>query len=178
MMNDLGIFEASSGEMVKLRHIQKDDAAMLVELFHNLSSESKRLRFHLYTTKLPEDVIWREAANLSNLDLTCRMAVVGTIAAESGREEAVGVARFARQSVEDTEAEVAIVVRDDFQRKGLGRHLLRVLADQARALGITHFTGWIMANNIRLMKLIKSMEEIKDVESDSRHGETKIRVPL
>lgn len=177
-MSNLGVFRASSGERIKLRHIQKDDAALLVELFHRLSPESKRLRFHLYTTKLPEDLIWREATTLSDLDLACRMAVVGTITADDGQEEAVGVARFARQSVEDTEAEVAIVVRDDFQRKGLGRHLLRVLADQARILGISHFTGWVTANNIRLMKLIKSMEEIKDVESDSRYGEIKIRVPL
>ena len=77
----------------------------------------------------------------------------------------------------DTDAEVAIVVRDDFQRKGLGKHLLRLLADRACRIGITHFTAWIMAENIRLMKLIEGME-LKNVESHTRHGEKKIRVPL
>ena len=87
------------------------------------------------------------------------------------------MAHFARAAPEDTEAEIAIVVRDDFQRKGLGKYLLRILADRARRVGITHFTAWIMAENIRLMKLIKGME-LKKLESETRHGEQKIRVPL
>ena len=89
----------------------------------------------------------------------------------------MGVARFVRATVEDHEAEVAVVVRDDFQRKGLGKHLLLTLADKARALGLTHFTAWVMAENIRLMKLIKNME-LKNIESETRHGQRKIRVPL
>jgi GNAT superfamily N-acetyltransferase len=105
------------------------------------------------------------------------VAVVATIIEADGQEHAVGVARFVRASVEDEEAEVAIVIRDDFQRKGLGKHLLAILAEKARELGITYFSAWVMSENIRLMKLIKSME-LKNVESDMRHGETKIRVPL
>jgi GNAT superfamily N-acetyltransferase len=77
----------------------------------------------------------------------------------------------------DTEAEVAVVVRDDFQRKGLGKHLLLTLADKARKVGVAYFTAWVASDNIRLMKLIKDME-LKNVQSETRHGQTKIRVPL
>jgi GNAT superfamily N-acetyltransferase len=69
------------------------------------------------------------------------------------------------------------VVRDDYQRKGLGKYLLKILAGQARKEGVTHFTAWILAENIRLMKLIKGME-LKNIQSETRHGEQKIRVPL
>jgi len=166
-----------SGEEVKLRLVNKEDAALLVEMFHRLSSESKRLRFHLYTTKLTEEQVWQAARVLSDLDPRKQVAVVATINEAGGQEHAVGVARFVRASVEDEEAEVAIVIRDDFQRKGLGKHLLAILAEKARELGIAYFSAWVRSENIRLMKLIKSME-LKNMESDTRHGETKIRVPL
>jgi acetyltransferase len=172
----LGCYTTASGQQVNLRLIKPDDAALLVELFHLLSPETRRLRFHLYTERLPEEAVWREAITLSNLDPQRHVAVVATVIEADGEEHAVGVARFARAKLEDSEAEVAIVVRDDFQRKGLGRVLLTKLADIARELGITHFCGWVMAENINLMRLIKKLE-VK-LESEIRHGERKVRVAI
>ena len=166
-----------TGQVVKLRRVKKGDAALLVDMFHRLSPETKRLRFHLYTTKIPEEQVWQEAEKLSDLDPQRQVAIVGTVVEADGHEHAVGVARFMRPTVEDREAEVAIVVRDDYQRRGLGKYLLLHLTEQARQLGITHFTAWVASDNIRLMKLIKDME-LKNVEAETRHGQTKIRVPL
>lgn len=177
MTDQLGKFILRSGQEVRLRLIQKEDAALLVDLFYQLSAETKRLRFSLYTEKLPEERVWQEAVALCDLNPQQQMAVVATLTDEEGRERAVGVARFARSTPHDPEAEVAVVVRDDFQRRGLGRHLLNVLGLKARELGIRYFSAWIMNENIRLMKLIKSME-LKNVESDIRYGQRKIRVPL
>jgi GNAT superfamily N-acetyltransferase len=176
-MSELRTYTARSGQQVRLRLIQKEDAALLVDLFHNLSPESRRLRFHLYTTKLPDEQVWKAAIALSDLDPQRQMAILATIIEADGEEHAVGVARFARDAVEDKEAEVAIVVRDDFQRKGLGKHLLRILAEKAREAGISFFSAWILVDNIRLMKLIKGME-LKNVESETKHGMQKIRVPI
>jgi len=170
-------FVTRSGDKVQLRLVKKGDADLLIDLFNRLSPESKRLRFHLYTTKISEQRIRMEAEKLSDLDPQCQRALVATITEADGQEHAVGVARFARASVNATEAEVAVVVRDDFQRRGLGKHLLQTLADEARALGITHFSAWVMADNYRLMKLIRGME-IKDLESETRYGEIKIRAPI
>jgi GNAT superfamily N-acetyltransferase len=177
MMYDFGIFTLRTGQQVKLRLVQKEDAPLLVDLFHHLSPESKRLRFHLYSTKLPEEHIWEAAKALSDLDPMLQIAVMATIIEADGQEHAVGVARFARANVESVEAEVAIVVRDDFQRKGLGKQMLYILADQARKIGISFFTAWVMTENIRLMKLIKGLE-IKNIERDTKYGETRIRVPI
>lgn len=176
-MSYIGDFTTHSGQTVKLRLVKKGDAALLVDMFYRLSPETKRLRFHLYTIKIPEEQVWQEAEKLSDLDPERQVAIVATNIEEDGKEHAVGVARFVRQTAEDTEAEVAVVVRDDFQRRGLGKHLLLMLADRARALGITHFTAWVVNDNVRLMKLIKNME-LKNVESEVRHGQRKIRVPL
>src|SRR5262245_44782952 len=107
-----GNFILHSGQVVKLRQIQKEDAALLVDLFHQLSPESRRLRFSLYTEKLSEERIWREAVALSDLNPQQHVAVIATILDEEGRERVVGVARFVRETAQDTEAEVAVVVRD------------------------------------------------------------------
>ena len=176
-MTTLGTFTTRTGQEVELRLIKKGEAGLLVDLFHHLSPESKRLRFHLYATRLPEELIWGEAEHLSDLDPRRQVAVVGTVIEPDGEEHAVGVARFALTKAEDVEAEVAIVVRDDFQRKGLGKHMLGILADRAREMGVSYFTAWVMTDNVRLMKLIKGLE-LKDYESETRHGETLIRVPI
>ncbi len=176
-MENFAEFVTRWGDKVRLRFIKKEDADLLLELFYRLSPESKRLRFHLYTTKIPEERVRMEAEKLSDLDPQCQRALVATVTEADGREHAVGVARFARASANATEAEVAVVVRDDFQRRGLGKHLLQTLAGEARKLGITHFSAWVMADNYRLMKLIRGME-IKDLESETRYGEIKIRAPI
>jgi GNAT superfamily N-acetyltransferase len=177
MSDHFETFNTRTGQEVKLRFLRKDDAALLVDMFHRLSPETKRLRFHLYTAKFPEERVWQEAEKLSDLNPQLQVAIVGTVQEDDDQEHAVGVARFMRSTVSDTEAEVAVVVRDDFQRKGLGKHLLLTLADEARERGITHFTAWVMSDNIRLMKLIKDLE-LKNVQSETEHGQTKIRVPL
>jgi GNAT superfamily N-acetyltransferase len=134
------------------------------------------MRFQCYTEKLPDERVWQEAVRLASLDPQCHLAIMATITEIDGQEYAVGVTRWARARANDKEVEVAIVVRDDFQRNGLGKHLLRKLAERAKALGITHFTGWVLAENIRLMKLIENLEV--PVEAELRYGQRKIRVPI
>ncbi len=172
----LGTYTTPTGQHINLRLVQPEDAGLLVDLFHYLSPEAKRLRFHLYTERLPEERVWREAATLSNLDPQRHVAVVATIIEADGEEHAVGVARFARATTDDREAEVAIVVRDDFQRKGLGRVLLVSLADRARALNITHLSGWVMVENLQLMRLVKKLEIT--VEAQIISGQKKVRVAI
>ncbi len=176
-MDSLGTFVTRSGNSVNLRYVRQNDAPLLVEMFYRLSPVTQRLRFHLYTAKIPEQRVWSEAYKLVDLDPQLQRAIVATITETDEQEHAVGVARFARTSTLATEAEVAIVVRDDFQRRGLGRHLLTRLIDEAKTLGITHFSAWILADNYRLMKLIQGLE-IKNLESSTRYGEIKIRAPI
>lgn len=175
-MESLGSFTTRTGQRINFRFVHQNDAALLVDLFNHLSFEAKRLRFHLYTDKLPKERIWKEAKALSTLNPALQVAIVATTIEEDGQEHAVGVVRFARATPDDTEAEVAVVVRDDIQRNGLARRMLEILAEKARQIGITHFTGWVLAENVRLMKLIEKLK--LPVESEIRYGQRKIRIPL
>ncbi|MFN8460121.1 MAG: GNAT family N-acetyltransferase [Anaerolineae bacterium] len=175
-MSHLGTYVTPAGQPINLRLIQPQDAGLLVDLFHHLSPETKRLRFHLYMERFPEERVWQEAITLSNLDPQRHVAVVAVITETDGEEHAVGVARFARDICTDSEAEIAVVVRDDFQRKGLGRILITKLAEKARELGITHFAAWVMVENVSLMRLIKKLE-VK-IETEIAQGQQRIRVTI
>jgi acetyltransferase len=58
-----------------------------------------------------------------------------------------GVARFARDGPNPATAEVAILVADEWQHRGLARRLLRPLAERARGAGIEWFRAEIQADN-------------------------------
>lgn len=174
-MSKLGFVTIADYE-VCLRLITKEDAALLVDLFYRLSSRTKWLRFHWRDHKFTEEEVWQHATRFADLDWQQEAAVIATVIEADGREHAIGVARLARQNVSDTEAEAAIVVRDDFQKLGLGKHLLRALAQQAKQMGITHAIGWVMPENVYLMKLVTRLGF--KVESITKYGERMVRVEI
>ena len=167
--------ELANGPTVTIRRIQPGDAPFLVEMFSHLSDRTRRLRFHAYTANLPQERIWRQALALAELDPDRELALVAVHEDEAG-QHIVGVARFARATPGAIEAEAAIVVRDDFQRKGLGTHLMRLLVPRARDMGIQRLFGWIMSENRHMLGIVKKTHLPTHVESHS--GEMFVVVDL
>ena len=124
---------------------------------------------------MPQEEIEQEAKRLSDLDPAHQVALVATVE-EEGEESIVAVARLARSKEDPTEAESAIVVRDDYQNQGLGTHMLRLLADVARSMNIERLTAWIMAENLHLLHIIKKSG--LDVQAETRYGETYVSVSV
>jgi len=168
-------FELSNGSSVTVRHIRPTDAGLLVEMFRKLSARSRRLRFHAYTENVPQERIWREAVAMSDLDPTLQAALVA-VSNDNDHEQIVGVARFARSTPEAIEAEAAVVVRDDFQRMGLGTHLLKLLVPLAESLGIRQLTGWVSAENRHMLHVIGKTD--LPLSQHTSAGETHIKISL
>lgn len=125
-----------------------EDADRLVDLFHHLSRETIYKRFHALLDNLTEERIHREATRLAHTDPRNQVAL---IALHNGH--AVGVARF-HQIAGSREAEAAIVIRDDYQREGLGTFLLGLLKERALVMDITHLTAIVQAQNHPILKVI------------------------
>jgi acetyltransferase len=66
----------------------------------------------------------------------------------------VGVARYVM--TDPSTANVAIVVADEWQRKGIGKRLFEMLIDAARARGITRLEGEVLAENHAASALVKA----------------------
>jgi acetyltransferase len=128
-----------------LRPIRSDDAAALTQLYDRLSPESAYQRFFAVMRRLPPD--W--ARILADVDHDRRSAIV---AAGPGGE-LVGVARYGTVPGAD-EAEIALVVEDAWQHRGLGTILLSALLDHAESRGIARFLAYVLADNHRMLRLI------------------------
>lgn len=167
--------ELSNEQTVTLRRIRPSDAPLLVEMFHHLSDRTRRLRFHAYTGNLPKEHIWREAIAMADLDPERQMAIVAVYRDKNG-DHIVGVARLVRATAEAVEAEAAVVVRDDFQRMGLGTRLLAQLLPLAQSMGIERIFGWVMTENRHMLNILKKTN--LPVHRENHGGEMFVAISL
>src|SRR6516225_10252940 len=116
----------ADGSQVSIQPIQPHSERLLMNTFKRLSPQSVYRRFFSPLRELPADLVSR----LANVDYLRRSALVAQSAIDSD-DGAVGVARY--DSTGDPRiAEVALVVVDDWQRRGLGRLLLRRIMAAAK----------------------------------------------
>ena len=128
------------GRTCHLRPIHADDDVRLARFHSQLSAETIYFRFFAPYPELSD----RDISRFVNVDFHDRVALVAT---EGG--ELIAVARFDRLIPRD--AEVAFVVRDDHQSRGLGAVLLEHLAAAAWEVGLRRFVAEVLPNNRRML---------------------------
>lgn len=144
------------GTTLDLRVIRPLDKTALAEAFRCLSVQSRRQRFLSSKTDLSED----ELRSLTECDSENDYAIVAIpVGGNRGRNEIVGVARFARLHNESSVAEVAVAVIDEWQRRGLGRRLLKRIVTAAAERGITQVDGMALADNHQINALLRPYAE-------------------
>ena len=88
--------------------------------------------------------------------------------------EIVGHAMFARQKAR--EAEMAIVVEDRWQSRGIGSFLLSRLAEEAGRRGTRYFTGTVLGENRDALRFFSSV--LAKTKYEIRNGVYHLRSPL
>jgi protein lysine acetyltransferase len=89
----------------------------------------------------------------------------------------IAVARFVRLADDPTAAEAAIVVADDWQRRGVGTQLAELLAAEARHAGIRRFTATMSSDNVAAHKLMHRLSTHLE-EHHSGHGVSELVLDL
>ncbi len=117
----------ADGRTVRVRPIERSDAPTLVAFHSGLSEDAI---YHRYFAAKPV-LSAADVVHLTTVDNVDRVAFV----AELG-EELLAVARYQRLAT-PTDAEVAFVVSDRHQGRGIATVLLEYLASAARERGIT-----------------------------------------
>ena len=156
-MAECSTFTSRSGRLFTIRDVRPDDADLLVDLFYHLSPDTIYKRFHAALHNLPEKRVREIAVQLANLEPENQLAIIALHAGAANPGEAphaVGVARFHRVPG-STDAESAIVIRDDYQQEGLGTFLMTCLRDRALAMGIEHLIAMVQAQNHPILKVIQ-----------------------
>ena len=140
-------FEGAGNADITIRPIAPGDAGRLRRFHGRLSSETVYLRFFSPHPQLSS----REVDYFTHVDHQVREAVVA-----SAGNEVVGVARF--DCLPGTsDAEIAVVVEDAWQGRGVGSALLRRLTELATGVGVRRFVAEILAGNHRMLRLVNKV---------------------
>lgn len=165
---------ARNGQHVDVRFLTPADGALLVDLVQRLSPNTRYLRFLISAENVPPEAAQKKLPAFLAVDGTDSVALLASIS-ENGHEIALGVARFKRSPGSD-DAEVAVVMRDDWQQQGVGQALLRQLTEVARSLGIKRYHAVVLATNRGAHSLIKALGY--RYESRISHGEDELVIYL
>ncbi|GII27610.1 bifunctional acetate--CoA ligase family protein/GNAT family N-acetyltransferase [Planotetraspora mira] len=135
----------SDGGTAHLRPIRPDDADLLRSFYSRLSEQSIFFRFFGPRPRLTD----REIAWFTNVDYSDRVALIATIGTEM-----VAVVRYDRVEPRD-HAEVAFLVEDAHQGRGMASILMEHLRAAARERGIRTFIADILPGNHRMTGLLR-----------------------
>ncbi|WBB70278.1 bifunctional GNAT family N-acetyltransferase/acetate--CoA ligase family protein [Micromonospora sp. WMMD812] len=134
----------SDGTTVQLRQIRPEDGPGIVAMHSRFSERTRYLRYFSPYPRIPD----RDLQRFVNVDHRDREAFV---VLAGGRIVAVG--RYERLGPQAPEAEVAFVVEDEYQGRGIGSVLLEHLADAARQVGIVHFVAEVLPANGAMLRV-------------------------
>jgi acyl-CoA synthetase (NDP forming)/RimJ/RimL family protein N-acetyltransferase len=132
----------ADGGVAHLRPIRPSDAERLVAFYERVSPESKYLRFFVPYPRLTD----RDVKLFTEVDYVDRVAFIVTLG-----EDMIAVGRYDR--TEGDHAEVAFLIEDAHQGRGIAQLLLEHLAQAARERGITRFVAEVLPENRRMAKV-------------------------
>jgi len=144
-------FEASlkikDGPAILVRPIRPDDEPLMKNMFYSFSEKTVYLRYHGTLRSMPHNKL----QVFCNVDYDTEMALVAVVGT-AGQEDVIGVGRYLTDAAKIS-AEMAFVVRDDWQRKGIGTFLFHRLVQIARSHGIHKFHAEVLTENSGMLKI-------------------------
>jgi GNAT superfamily N-acetyltransferase len=149
-VNEYSAIEAlRDGCRVKIRALRPDDRADLIAAVGRTSDRSLYRRFF----GLKRSFTDQEAAFFANVDFVNHVALIALIN-EDGRSMIAGGGRYI--VVQPGQAEVAFVVVDEYQGRGIGRALMRHLISVACAAGLRTLIAEVLPENTPMLQLFKT----------------------
>ncbi len=145
---------------------------MLEDGLRHLSDESVQRRF----LTLKRSFSRSELQYLTEVNGRDHVALVAESPGTPARR-LIAVARFVRLADDPSAAEAAIVVADDWQRRGLGTLLSEQLAEEARHAGIRRFTATMASDNVAAHRLMRHLTTHLD-RQHAGHGVSELVLDL
>ena len=121
-----------------LRVVDSSDLEAVIATYRGLSPQSMYRRFFTLTPD-PAPLVQRQFSMLDHRDHEALVVLDG--------DEVVGIAQWDRLDCCADQAEIAITIAEGWQRRGLGRVLIRALAGDAYRHGIDTLTATVLAEN-------------------------------
>ena len=155
------------GCRVEIRALRPDDRADLIAAVGRTSAQSLYRRFFGVKRSFTEE----EAAFFVNVDFVNHVALIALID-EDGRSVIAGGGRYI--VVLPGQAEVAFVVVDEYQGRGIGRALMRHLTNIARAAGLRTLIAEVLPENTPMLQLFKT----SGLQLSTRHEDQVVHIVI
>ncbi len=139
------------GTNIIIRPIRPEDAEIEQQFIRDLSEEARYFRFMSSLHELSQEML----ARFTQIDYHNEMALIAVNQDEENEQE-IGVARYITNP-DKKSCEFALVISDQWQRKGLAHHLMKKLMEIARDRDLEIMQGEILANNFKMLDLMKSL---------------------
>lgn len=138
-------------ERVFLRPVKPTDGPLILDIFSKLSPQSIFYRFLSHMEKLRPEQVY----HLVHIDYVTEFALAAVIE-EGGEERIVGVCRAIAAS-DQSRAELTIVLRDDWQGRGIGKVMVKKVVMVMYRHGISRIEILLDSRNDKMKKLFMSL---------------------
>ncbi|MCJ7745266.1 MAG: GNAT family N-acetyltransferase, partial [Actinobacteria bacterium] len=143
-----------------LRPVKISDEPMLKDFFYSLSDNSLYRRFISYRQDMPHERL----QDFVIIDYTKEMVILAFLP-EGEKEEIAGLGQYIVDEATHT-ADVAFVVRDAYQNRGIGSELLSYLTQLAKRQGLFGFTAEVLVENEPMLHVFEKLLDVdKSVDS-------------
>lgn len=136
--------------LLHVRPLRRCDDLTVRELYSHLSPRTRYLRFFSPLPALPESVL----RLLACVDYRRRLALVAEVDTVCGAEV---VALGSYGAIDDGTAEVGLVVRDEWQRQGIGTALAMRVLQAAEARGFDRFVAHVLYENTGMRRFLNQV---------------------
>jgi acetyltransferase len=144
------------GTPVILRPIRPEDEPLMVKFHGALSERSVFLRYFQWS-KLSQRVAHDRLRRICFIDYDREMALVADYTApDTGEHEIFAIGRLSKLHGRST-AEMALLVRDQYQHRGLGIELLRRLIQVARDEHLDSMQAYLLRENVEMRSLVEKL---------------------
>jgi acetyltransferase len=142
------------GVELHFRAIRPEDEPMVAAFHHTLSERSVYLRY-FHWMKLEQRTDHDRLTRMCFIDYDRQMAFVAERRSpETGLRDIVGIGRLVKSHTAN-ESELAVIVSDTFQRRGIGSQLVRLLIDFGREEKLERITATVLQENRAMQKIFE-----------------------
>jgi len=144
------------GTGITIRPIRPEDETLMPD-FHKAISERSVYFRYFHAAKLDQRVAHERLIRMCFLDYDREIALLADRTdAATGAHEILAIGRMSRLHGANS-AEVAVLVRDQFQRQGLGLELVRRLIQIARDEHLATLHAYMLQENLEMQALLRKV---------------------
>lgn len=141
------------GEQVFLRPVKPEDGLKFLDLFSKLSPRTIYFRFLTHLDRLRPEML----KHLVEIDYVRHFGLAAVVREREAEEETIiGVCRYIATDKMD-HAELTIVLRDDWQGRGLGKIMATRIVDIAKEKGVEQIDILLDSRNEGMQRLFRSL---------------------